>query len=109
MIKENKKILLPVILAFVMLNAIITVFRTFLETNGLDTDFVIMANLFFFILTLAGFFVQRKGLRSDNPNVFVRGVYASILLKLFLCIAAVTIYAFIKAQHINKPAIFVAM
>jgi len=107
--KENKNAFLPVVLAFILLNGVITIFKTFLEKNGFDRDFLIIANLFFFILSLAGFFLQRKGLQSDNANVFIRGVYTSILLKLFLCIIAVTIYAFIRAKNINRPAIFFSM
>ncbi len=106
---ENKKILLPVILVFIILNGLITVFKTFLEKNGFDRDFLIIANLFFFVLSLAGFFLQRKGLQSDNTNVFIRGVYSAILLKLFVCIIAVTTYAFLKTKDINKPAIFFSM
>ena len=106
---ENKKIFLPVIFVFIVLNGLIIVFKTFLEKNGFDRDFLIIANPFFFILSLAGFFLQRKGLQSDNTNVFIRGVYSAIIMKLFVCIIAVTIYAFIKTRSINRPAIFFSM
>ncbi|MEO6455658.1 MAG: hypothetical protein ABIN97_16375 [Ginsengibacter sp.] len=97
------------IFVFIISNGLITVFNTFLERNGFDREFLIIANLFFFILSLAALILQRRGLQSENPNAFVRGVYGSILLKLFVVIIAVTTYAFIKTKSINKPAIFFSM
>lgn len=106
---QNKKLFLPVIVVFIILNALITIFKHFLINKGFDYEFLLIANLFFFILSIAGFFLQSRGLQSDNPNAFVRGVYSSILLKLFVCIIAVTIYAFLKAKSINMSAIFFSM
>jgi FtsH-binding integral membrane protein len=106
---QNKKLLLPLIFFFILLNAVIFVFKTFFKNHGFDVNIIVIANLFFFCLSLAAFFVQRKGLQSDNPNAFIRGVYSSIMLKLFICIIAVTVYAFINKEKINKPAIFFAM
>jgi len=106
---ENKKIFAPVIFAFIIFNGIIIILKTFFKGNGFDTDFLMVANIFFFVLSLAGFFLQRKGLQSDNTNVFIRSVYSAILVKLFVCIIAVTIYAFIKRRNIDKSAIFFSM
>lgn len=106
---ESKKLFSPIILAFIILNALILIFRSFLEKAGFDNDLLIIANLFFFILSIAALFLQYKGLRSDNANVFIRGVYSAILLKLFICIIVVTAYAFIKSKSINKPSIFFSM
>jgi hypothetical protein len=106
---DNRKIILPVIMIFVLLNSFIVIFKTFLENKGFDREFLIVANLLLFILSLAAFYLQRRALQSNNPNAFVRGVYASMILKLFVCMIAVTIYAFIKKSNINKPALFTSM
>ena len=109
MSNENRKIFLPVILVFVILNSLIIIFKTFLENNGFDRDFLIIANLLLFILSLAAFYLQRSAIQSGNPNVFVRSVYKAMLLKLFVCFIAVIAYAFVKKSNINKPALFTSM
>ena len=109
MSNENRRIFLPVILVFVILNGFIITFKTFLENNGFDRDFLIIANLLLFILSLAAFGLQRRAIQSNNTNAFVRGVYAAMILKLFVCMIAVTVYAFIKTSSINKPALFTSM
>ena len=106
---ENRKIFLPVILVFIILNSLIIVFKTFLEANGFDRDFLIIANLLLFTLSMSALYVQRRAIQSNNPNAFVRGVYAAIIIKFFVCMIAVMIYAFIKGSNVNKPALFTSM
>lgn len=103
------KIFLPLILVYIVLNGVMVVFKGFLENHGFDIDFLIIANLLLFLLSLAGFFFQRRGLQSPNPNAFVRYVYGAILIKLFVCIIAFTAYAFIQNKNINRPGIFLSM
>ena len=109
MSNENRKIFLPVILVFVILNGFIIVFKTFLENNGFDRDFLIIANLLLFTLSLAALYLQCRAILSNNPNAFVRGVYAAMIIKLFVCMIAVLVYAFIKTSNVNKPALFTSM
>lgn len=105
----GKGILLPVTVVFILLNGLLLGFRVFLAKAGFDMIFLSIANGFLFALSLAGGLLQWRGLRSKNTNVFIRGVYSAILLKMFLCIIAVTAYAFIKGAGINKPALFLSM
>jgi len=106
---QNRKIFLPVILVFVILNGLIITFKTFLENNGFDRDFLIIANLLLFILSLTAFYLQQRAIQSNNPNAFVRGVYTAMIIKLFVCMIAVAVYAFMRKSNINKPALFTSM
>lgn len=106
--KENKAYL-PIVLLFIILNGLILTFKTFLEGHGFDREFLIWANLFLFILSIGGFLLQRKGLNSPNPQAFVRGVYASMIFKMFLVIAVVLVYMLLSGSKINKPGLFTAM
>ena len=106
--KENKSYL-PIILLFIILNGLIIIFKTFLEGRGFDREFLIWANLFLFIISIGGFLLQRKGLHSPNPQAFVRGVYASMIFKMFLVMAVVLIYVFLFRSTLNKPGLFTAM
>lgn len=107
--RQNNKVFLPIIFVFVFLNSFILIFRSFLERNGFDQELLIMANLLLFLLTMAGIFIQLKGLQSPNPQAFVRGVYASLIIKMFVVMAVVFTYAFLNRENINKPGIFTSM
>lgn len=106
---ESSKSFLPLIFVFIILTGLIFSTRTFLERNGFDKDFLIWANLFLFLLSVGGFMLQQKGLKSSNPQAFVRGVYASMIFKMFICMIVVLVYVFLYRSKINKPGIFTAM
>lgn len=107
--KETHKAYFPIVLLFILLNGLILTAKTFLQSRGFDREFLIWANLFLFLLSIGGFLLQRKGLRSTNPQAFVRGVYASMIFKMFVTMAVVLIYFFIVGSKVNKPALFTAM
>ncbi len=102
------KIFLPITLVFIILNGLLIAFKTFLENKGFDRDFLIIANLLLFSLCIGGLFLQRKGIRSNNTYGFIRSIYSAMLLKIFVCLAAVMIYIFSNTT-INKPALFASM
>ena len=107
--KENRKAFFPIVLLFIILNGLILTFKTFLESYGFDREFLIWANLFLFLISIGGFLLQRKGLQSPNPQAFVRGMYASMMFKMFICMIVVLIYVFLFRSKINKPGLFTAM
>lgn len=106
---QNKKVYLPVMFIFIFMNSFILVFKSLLERNGIDREFLIIANLVLFLLTIVAIIMQMKGLRSPNPQAFVRGVYGSLIIKMFVVMTAIFIYAFLNKENVNKPAIFISM
>ena len=107
--RENTKAYFPIVLLFIILNGLILTAKTFLESRGFDREFLILANLFLFIISIGGFLLQRKGLQSPNPQAFVRGVYASMIFKMFITMIVVLIYVLLFRSKINKPGLFTAM
>lgn len=107
--RESTKAYFPIILLFIILNAFILIAKTFLDTHGFDREFLMLANFFLFIISIAGFLLQRKGLQSPNPQAFVRSVYASFMVKMFVTIIVVLIYLFLSRSKMNKPGLFTAM
>jgi hypothetical protein len=94
---------------FVVLSLLVTVAKDFLKEHGFNTTVLYVANLILFLITIAGFLLQQFALRSANPQVFIRSVYGTMMLKLFICMIAVFGYAFVLKEHLNKPALFTAM
>jgi hypothetical protein len=107
--RRNKSLFFPVIIFFVVLNALFIAGRKFLENKGFDQDVLIIGNLLLFLITLLSFYMGKKGLNNPNPHAFVRSVYSSIMIKLFLCIIAALIYIAVYQKQLNKPALFTCM
>jgi hypothetical protein len=107
--KGKLKGFMPVILLFVILNAIFIVGRNTLEKWGADQETLIIGNAILFIITLISFLIAQKGLHNPNPNVFMRTVMGSIMIKMFLIVIAAFIYISIFKKNINKPALFTCM
>jgi hypothetical protein len=99
----------PVIILFILVNVIVLIFRSFLEANGFDTVFLIIANAILFMLSILGFVIQMKGLKSTNVNAFIRSLYSSLLAKMVMIMIAVIAYIFITGGKVNKASLFTSM
>lgn len=99
----------PIVLLFIILNALIVVFGSFLDSRGFDREFLTWANLFLFVVSIGGFLFQQRALQSPNPQAFVRGMYASMIFKMFLVMVVVLVYVFLFKNKLNKPGLFTAM
>ena len=100
---------IPVILLFVVINIVIFVFKHSLVDYGFDIPFLLVANVVLFLLSLFGFYIQTRGVRSANLNAFVRGLYSSLLLKMFVIVGAIFIYIYVMEGQVNKPSLFTSM
>ncbi len=103
------KKLLPATLVFVLITAAIFILRPVLESSGFDIIFLLAGNLFLFALSVSGFLIQLRGLRSSNINAFLRGIYSSLLLKMFIVVIVVLAYILTTGGSINKPSLFMCM
>lgn len=103
----NKSVV--VIVLFILVNAAAFIFKTFLHDNGFGIKFLLAANFLLFCLSMIAFIIQVRGLQSVNTNVFIRSVYTSLLVKIFIVIIALAVYLFITKGKINKPSVFTAM
>jgi hypothetical protein len=107
--KNRLKRFSPIALIFIILNALLIVFRKRFEAMGVDADVLIIANLILFLITAISFALALKGLKNPNPNAFVRSVYGSMIIKLFAGMIAATLYISIYQKDLNKPALFGSM
>ena len=99
----------PLIVLFVSINAVVFIFKSFLQQNGFATGFLLIANAVLCILSLSAFLIQMKGLKSGNSNVFIRGIYISLLLKILIVMIAVLACMFITRGKFNRPSLFTSM
>lgn len=112
-IKEMKPVFLksltPFFVLFFLANILIVVFKSQLVAAGYDIQFIWVANLIIFLLTLLGYFLQLKGVDSANFNHFLRGIYSSLLMKMFIIIGALVIYIAVAGGKVNTAAVLISM
>ncbi len=107
--KGNRRGLAPVVILFIALNGFFIAGKGLLQKWNADQEVLILGNLLLFIITLVSYFMAQKGMRNPNPHAFIRSVYGSVMIKLFICIIAAFIYIASHKEHINKPALFICM
>ena len=107
--KTTLKGLRPVIILFVVLNGFFIGGKIMLQRWGVDHEVLIAGNAILFVITLMSFSLAQRGLNSPNAHAFVRAVYGSVMIKLFLCLIAAFIYISIYKANLNKPALFTCM
>jgi hypothetical protein len=100
---------LPVIIFFIALNGFFISGRNMLHRWGVDQDVVIYGNLLLFLITLISWLLAQRGLANPNPHAFVRSVYMSVMLKLFVCMIVAFIYISINKTGLNKAGLFTCM
>jgi len=107
--RNKLKGFMPVILFFIALNGFFISGKNMLNRWGVDQDVVFYGNLLLFLITLFSWLLAQRGLNNSNPHAFVRAVYMSVMLKLFVCIIAAFIYISIARTGLNKPGLFTCM
>ena len=101
--------LIPLLITFAFIGILVLVLSATLNEYSIDTTVLHAGNLFFFLISLVSFFIQRRGLHNSNPHVFVRSVMTGMMLKMVLTVIAVFIYVYISGTTFNKRAVFLAL
>jgi amino acid transporter len=99
----------PMLLLFILVNTLFIAAKHTVSRWGIDYEVVIVGNLILCALTICAFLVTRRSLHSENPNVFVRAMYGSFMIKLFACAIAAFTYFIIVKPNVNKQGIIVCM
>lgn len=106
---QTLKTLSPLILLFLVINILVFIFAKSLIASGFNLPFLLSANAVIFLLTFFGFALQAKGSSSTNVNAFIRGIYTSLLMKMFVIVGAIVIYVAVIGAEINKPSLFASL
>lgn len=106
---ERNKPFGPILIFFIIMNALAVVFGKRLEAKGVDHDVVIAGNVLLFLVTILSLQLAKRGLSNPNTQAFIRSIYSSMMLKMFACIIAAFVYVWAAGQALNKPALFICM
>ena len=99
----------PMIIVFILLNAFFVTGKTLLEKWNADQGVLIIGNLLLFFASLLSFVLLRRSMAAANPNVFVRAIYTSFIVKFFICAVAAAIYVLVSGKEVNKPGLIGCM
>lgn len=100
---------MPITVFFLLLNAFFIAGQNMLDQWETDRDVLIIGNTIIFLITLISFVMLRRSIDHLNPHVFVRSVFGSFMIKLFVCVIAVFTYVSQNGKGLNKPALFNCM
>jgi hypothetical protein len=93
---------------FSIITFVIFFLRTKLEDLGFDVMVLFAGNLLMFLVTLVVSWFHKKGANNANPNAFIRSVYAGTMIKMFIVMIGVMVYAFVM-KPVNKPSIITCL
>ncbi len=107
--KLTFKHLAPISFLFITFTIAVSLLSGFLKNNYIDSAVLLCANVFFFIISILSLLIQLRGLHNKNPNVFIRSVMGSMMLKMFLCISLTILYVILSGDSFNKRGIFISL
>jgi len=96
----------PILLIFIILSLVFSLAASALTAWGIDYRVLLTGNGLLFLVTAVSFFLYIKGLHNQNMHAFVRVMYGSLLVKFFVCLVAVLIYAAVAKAAVNRNGIF---
>jgi len=104
--QNSFRLLRPMILIFIFLNAFFIIGKNWLVKKNIDQDVLLMGNLLLFLVSLLTFLLTYRSLKSTNPNAFVRAMYGGFIIKFFVVAIAAFVYIITTKKDVNKPALF---
>ncbi|HYF31578.1 MAG TPA: hypothetical protein VD993_10705 [Chitinophagaceae bacterium] len=109
MINRQRKAWWPIIVVYVVSNAVFITGKKWGATYHVDSDILIIGNTVLLVATLVSFFLYKRSLSSNQPHAFLRYIYGGMFLKMIVCLLAAFIYIAVSDKGVNKPALFGCM
>ena len=103
------RFLLPFVYMFISITCLLSLLRKTLVTWELNYQVLQLANLFFLLVSVLVFFILKKSMASSNSHVFIRSVMGGMMLKMFLTVIIVLVYALSSGSNFSKYSVFGAL
>ena len=100
-----KRFLLASLVLFVLASGLVLALRGPLSSWNVPAAPVLYGNAWLFGITLLAFYMELKGVRQTNAYAFFRYVYTGMLLKLFLSVGVVLIYAYADRVALTRGVV----
>ena len=106
---EKKKVFVPLVLVFVIVNLLALLFGSILKAWKIDPYVVGVANTLLFLISIYNAVQNLKAMAPTNPHAMVRGVMGSTVLKLFVLGTAAFLYLYNAGENKNINGLFFSM
>jgi hypothetical protein len=103
--KVSRRSILPIVSAFIIITLLVVFGRSLFIGWGVDYRVLVGGNALLFLVTFISYSLYIRALQNDNMHVFLRLMYGSLLVKLFVCMIAAFIYAFVAGKAVNRNGI----
>lgn len=77
------------------------------EDKYIDGTVVIVGNFILFLVSLAALVMTQRSFKSENPQAFVRAVYAGFIIKFFVVAVSAFVYIMVAKKLVSKPALII--
>ncbi|SDG63159.1 hypothetical protein [Chitinophaga filiformis] len=98
-----------VIGVFIILNGALLLSKAWLLDNGAHHNVLLFGNLALATISGITYNMSRKGVQSENNSIFMLRVYGSMISRMMLCLAGITIYAVANRANTSRITIFILM
>jgi len=103
------KSFLPIAAVFIVILLAVLITRDWLAAQwNMDYRVVLVGNIVLFLATAFSFYLYSRALRNNNVQVFLRMMYASLLVKMMFCLLATLVYLFVS-KDVNKAGIIASL
>lgn len=102
--KVSGRSFLPILLIFILSGLLIFLGRPVLEGWNVRVPVLLAGDAILFLATTVSLLVFAGG-SDKNPHAFVRGVYGGVMVKMFVCLLAVLVYAMIARANVNRNGV----
>ncbi|MFZ9718962.1 MAG: hypothetical protein ACO3BD_06355 [Chitinophagaceae bacterium] len=100
---------IPLFVFWSICSTAVFAFRQSLESTGFDVKVLLTGNVYLFVLCVISLYMHINGFFHPRTQAFLRSVYGTMMLKMFLTAAVILIYAFFAGRQLNSPAVFSGM
>lgn len=106
---QKRSFYFPLLVFFLATSIAFFVLRDKFIHHGFDATVLLLINLYLFSLSLISLYLHIQGFFHPRTQVFLRSVYGTMMMKMFLTVIAVLIYALLAREQLNTPAVFSGM
>lgn len=107
--RSGRKAFRPIFLVFILINAGGFSARQLLDKWGINADVALTGNLILFLATAISYYFYFRSFQNDRPQVFMKFVYAGMVVKMLICLFAAVLYIMIAGKQVNKGGVILSM
>ena len=103
--KGSQRLIRPIVLIFIFVNALLLTGSSWLANKGIDQSVLIIGNLVIFLASFGSLLISLRANQSASPQAPVRSMYVSFMIKFFLIAITALVYIMVVKKDVNKPAL----